>query len=181
MSSHRARDSTTIGFLGFFGSLAGANDALRGGLLATDMRGDPIELQVATPVRPNRVERAIWGDELTRHAIVKLLGAPLLKALQLQPQVVLTNRIEALETPGGFPLVHLHRGDSPLLPALPHHLALFDGRRSWLTVAQTSTDALLSHVLDILSGAHELLEPFAVFDRISRALREFAETDERYA
>lgn len=169
-----------IAFLGFE-VLLSEEGLVRGGLMVTDGRGDPLEFQVATSIRPNRVQRAIWGDGLERHAIVELLGRPLLRELQHRPQLALTNRIEALELLCDFPLAHLHHDAAPPVSDLPYGHRMFNDRRLCLTAAPHGSAGEMDRVLDLVDTLDELRDPLGAFDRICRALQALAETDDRYA
>ena len=49
----------------------------RGGILVTDEWGKRVEFRCTAPVRPNPVQRTLYGRTLLPHIAVELIGAPL--------------------------------------------------------------------------------------------------------
>lgn len=150
-----------------------------GALLVTDALGNPQELRVATPVKPNRVQRAIWGDRLIGHAICNLLGNPLLSTVELSPTAVFANRIEALEVTSPCPLAFVEPGRAAANPDVPHVVLRFDGNPAVLSVKRDGL-ASVDTTAETAARMHELLDPFEVFARIEAAMAALAESDSRY-
>ena len=76
--------------LGFLGHAAFRGDeAFRGGLLVTDGNGKPMEFRSTTPVKPNALQRTLYGGSMMPHIATELMGVPLLKSVQEKPSVVL--------------------------------------------------------------------------------------------
>lgn len=93
-----------------FVSLAGVDDdVMRGGILVTDASGKPVEFRCTSPIRPNTVQRTLYGSTLMPHIAVDLVGAPLVLAVQASPDVVLVQQEEFLPLRG--------RCEKPLLLA----------------------------------------------------------------
>jgi hypothetical protein len=82
---------------------------LRGGILVTDAHGKPLEFRCTSPIRPNAVQRTLYGSTLMPHIAVELVGAPLVKNVQTSPDVVLVQQEEFLTLRTRF--------DKPLLLA----------------------------------------------------------------
>lgn len=80
---------------------------LRGGILVTDSHGKPMEFRCTSPIRPNAVQRTLYGGTLMPHIAVELVGAPLVQAVQNSPDVVLVQQEEFLSL--------RIRSDKPLL------------------------------------------------------------------
>ena len=171
-----------IGFLGIWDDLHGGPDgSARGALLVTDKHGNPLELEVSTPVRPNRLQVAIWGDRLRPHAVGHLIATPLLNHLKKDPRIVLTNHLDALEAWSATPLVHLRRGSKPPEFDLPQ-IANVGGRDLHLSVAPTEeSQPWLKRAETVLNELDPRFDPLSAFDRIGRALDELAAVDDRYA
>ncbi len=96
--------SERIGFLGIFGSLD-SQSGLRGGVLVTDDRGIPLEIRVATPVKPWKIQRAVYGRSLALHVISELISKPLLGSLEYSPRLVLANHRYCLDAESRFPVL----------------------------------------------------------------------------
>jgi len=82
-------DTNTIR-LGFLGQMSfSKGDAFRGGILVVDGNGKPVEFRCTSPVKPNTLQRALYGNSMMPHIATELMGLPLLKTLQEKPTVVL--------------------------------------------------------------------------------------------
>jgi len=80
-----------------FVALAEVEDGvLRGGILVTDAHGKPVEFRCTSPIRPNAVQRTLYGGTLMPHIAVELVGKPLVQAVQASPDVVLVQQEEFL-------------------------------------------------------------------------------------
>jgi len=61
-----------------------------GGVLVADALGKPLEFRCTTEaVRPTKVQRTLYGESLLPCIATELIGAPLLQAVQVRPEVVL--------------------------------------------------------------------------------------------
>ena len=57
--------------------LANVEDGvLRGGILITDAHGKPLEFRCTSPIRPNAVQRTLYGSTLMPHIAVELVHCP---------------------------------------------------------------------------------------------------------
>jgi hypothetical protein len=80
-----------------FVTLAEVEDGvLRGGILVTDAHGKPVEFRCTSPIRPNAVQRTLYGATLMPHIAVELVGKPLVQAVQASPDVVLVQQEDFL-------------------------------------------------------------------------------------
>jgi hypothetical protein len=76
--------------LAFLGYMEFDNaSAYRGAILVTDEWGKPLEFRCTAPVKPNAVQRTLYGQTLMPHILVELIGLPLLQAVQEKPEVVI--------------------------------------------------------------------------------------------
>ena len=69
---------------------------LRGGILITDANGKPVEFRCTSPIRPNPVQRTLYGNTLMPHIAVELVGVPLLNSVQNSPDVLLVQQEDFL-------------------------------------------------------------------------------------
>jgi hypothetical protein len=76
-----------IAFLGYMELDSGAS--YRGAILITDDWGKPLEFRCTAPVKPNAVQRTLYGQTLLPHVLIELVGAPLLQAVQEQPEIII--------------------------------------------------------------------------------------------
>src|SRR3990172_5492533 len=63
----------------------------RGGLLVTDSRGKPLEFRCTSPIRPNQVQRILYGRTLMPYLAVQLIGVPLLSSVAEKPNIIVVN------------------------------------------------------------------------------------------
>ena len=167
VSSAVSSHDMTFGFLTVCDA---ANIGTFGGYLLVDITGRPLEFHCTAPLRVTRAQEILYGATLQRHLHGEQIGGPLLKATQLSPVAVLTDRES---------LLHARSyGASPLL-AIQEQEA--DGQESreetlWLGAIRlrphaediSKMDQLRPH-FETLSSSIELAEPF---DRIRAAIDE---------
>lgn len=98
-----------IGFLDYLDLESGA--AYRGAILITDSWGKPLEFRCTAPVRPNPVQRTLYGQRLLPHMAVELFGVPLLRNVQEKPGIVLVQNefFFDLRRHTEFPLVRIRQ------------------------------------------------------------------------
>jgi hypothetical protein len=82
-----ATSDSQVAFLGMLNLEKG--NAYRGGILVTDGWGKPIEFRCTAPVRPNTVQRTLYGQTLLPHIAVALIGVPLLRSIQEHPEFII--------------------------------------------------------------------------------------------
>jgi hypothetical protein len=84
-----SRMSTPDSRLAFLGMLYVDKGAgYRGGILVTDGGGKPVEFRCTAPVRPNPVQKTLYGQTLLPHIAVELIGLPLLRSIKEKPWLV---------------------------------------------------------------------------------------------
>jgi hypothetical protein len=82
----KASQPGKIAFLGYMEFDNGAS--YRGAILITDDWGKPLEFRCTAPVKPNPVQKTLYGQTLLPHVLVELVGAPLLQAVQERPEII---------------------------------------------------------------------------------------------
>ncbi len=65
--------------------------AVRGGALVIDESGKPLEFRCTSPIRPNAVQKMLYGRSLQPYILVELIGRPLLKGLREQFDFIVVN------------------------------------------------------------------------------------------
>lgn len=63
----------------------------RGGILVVDISGKPLEFRCTSPIRPNPVQRTLYGDSLEPYMLVELMGKELLRSVRESIDLVLVN------------------------------------------------------------------------------------------
>lgn len=72
-------------------------EQFRAALLVTNEWTEPVEFRCTSVVRPNRVQKLLWGARLTNHLITQVLGKPLLASLAEPVGLVLVRQRVLLE------------------------------------------------------------------------------------
>lgn len=91
-----------------------------GGLLVVDMSGDPKEFRCTAPVQPTMLQQMLWGENLRRHIVADLLLAPLVKAVELLPNVIIVQQRDFLHARRGvsLPIILVRRASTDPQPVL---------------------------------------------------------------
>ena len=171
-----------IGFLGFFGEPADG-EPLRGALMVTDAGGYPLEFHAATPVRPTRIQRTLYGESLERYVLSELVAAPLVESVQRKPAAIVANRLIVLDLLDDASLIFVAAADGYV--TLSHHESkLLDPAADLppVVVVQPASrgQERLDQAASLIARARENFDPLAVFDRIEATLQVLAETDDSY-
>ena len=171
-----------LGFLGFFGEPADG-EPLRGALMITDGGGYPLEFHAATPVRPTRIQRALYGDSLERFVLSELVAVPLIESVQRKPEVIVANRLTVLDLLDDASLIFIAAADGYVTPS-QHESKLLDPAAELppAVVVQPASRGWqrLDHATSLITCARENFDPLTVFDRIEATLQVLAETDDSY-
>lgn len=180
-------DSSSRGVrLGFLVYVQGQdNSSGRGALLVTDEATRPLEFRCTTPIKPNSLQRMLYGQTLRSYIAADLVGVPLLGATQEKPSVVLVREplFLKLRSKANVCMVCLRRQGEQMSVVVgedqsrtreePAILNCASGRFQPLTVTAPPDQASeLDTALDILRPIFsdaDLLEPF---DRIEKVLAE---------
>ena len=160
-------------------------EVYQGAALVTDIRCKPLEFRCTSPVRPNAVQRTLYGQTLVPHIAVDLMSLPLLNAVQKKPDLILVRDEVFIEVRSkiSYPLLHVRRQGESIKLERP-------GGRKDTSVESSILDAVSARYEPIVVTPHwdyqedlaenrdklraafayaDILEPF---DRISVALDE---------
>src|SRR5713226_6672745 len=100
----RTHEGLRLAFLSYVETEKGL--AGRGAALVTDHVTKPLEFRCTTPIKPNPVQRTLYGETLRSYIATDLVGHPLIDAIQEKPQVVIVQDLSFLD----------------LRPKIPHYL-----------------------------------------------------------
>lgn len=172
-----------IGFLAYVQDPG--NGAGRGAILVTDEGTKPLEFRCTTPIRPNPLQRMLYGDTLRSYIAADLVGEPLLEAVQEKPSIVLVREplFLKLHLKGDAEIVCVRRQGAKISEAItedngqsrsePALLNCSTGRFQPLTVTGRSEQSNgFEEALEVLRRVFsntDLLEPF---DRIEKVVAE---------
>jgi hypothetical protein len=176
--------------LGFYALLATQDGkGYVGALLITDELGKPVEFRVTYPVKPNLLQKQLYGDSLMPHIGIELCGKPLFQALTNKPSVLLISNAQFLSSLAEGFLCHvacieptdsssqpvpgfheMHKLNSPsglFQPIIIRYPQTYDQERR--DEVHALLERFFSHV--------NLIEPFY---RIRVAIKALHEQDERF-
>ena len=155
---------------GFLTVCDAANIGMFGGYLLVDITGRPLEFHCTAPLRVTRAQEILYGATLQRHLHGDQIGGPLLKATQLSPVAVLTDRESLLHARsyGASPVVAIQEQETDGQESREETLCLGAIRLRPHAEDMSKMDQLRPH-FETLSSSIELAEPF---DRIRAAIDE---------
>jgi hypothetical protein len=81
--------SKSIGFLTLHET---ENDGYLGSFLITDFKGIPIEFRCTHSIKPDAVQRTLYGEALLSHIGVELCGRPLISSAKNKPRLTLVDK-----------------------------------------------------------------------------------------
>lgn len=164
-----------IAYLARFSFESGA--AHRCGMLVVDEMGIPQEFRCTAPVRPNDVQRRLYGKSLEPYMLIEAMGKPLLREVKSPYELLIVNdpHLLNLRTASPVPVVMLQaQGElQQPHPDLDENVRTFGGASADSTLiasvfkGQTSDRDSAYRSFDYFSLNVDLLEPFA---RIGSAL-----------
>lgn len=157
----------------------------RGAALVTDHVTKPLEFRCTTPIKPNPVQRTLYGETLRSYIAVDLVGHPLIDAIQEKPRVVIVQDVSFLDLRPRIPyyLVYIgkqgeqFRGPSTNHPiqesADPGLLVCDSGKFQPLTsMTHWKHYSELPAILDILRPVFAVVDLLEPFTRIEKAVAE---------
>lgn len=97
MADESQKISRPLNFLAFLYLDEVEDGVFRGGLLATDSSGKPLEFHCTSAIRPNILQRTLYGETLHSHMAVDLTAKLLHDKLQHKPDAILVEQKEFLE------------------------------------------------------------------------------------
>ena len=102
---------TTLAFLSI--ELFDDERTFRGAALITDGETKPLEFRCTAPLRPSALQRLLYGSSLLPTASIDLIGLPLVKAIQSEPDLYIVQDRALLELRPHVekPVVLLERGE----------------------------------------------------------------------
>lgn len=88
-----AKTDDTQALLAFIGLYeTQSRDGYIGSILVTDQQGVPQEFRCTHPVKPNAIQKPLYGSALEPYIGVHLCGIPLLRSLQNTPALVIVDK-----------------------------------------------------------------------------------------
>jgi hypothetical protein len=166
--------------LGYIRIIEIAPDLFRGAILLTDLRGKPRDFRCTSAIKPNAIQRILYGGTLSEHMALDLCGLPLLKALPVQPSVLLADRSDllVLRPQTDIPMLWLRRQSEILPQSRPDvgsdaELVASEGGL-FETVLASGHAAHGEDLSENVDGVRQLarsLDPLEPFSRIEAALK----------
>lgn len=168
------------GLIGYMSIVELSKDLFRGGLLLADLRGKPRDFRCTSAIKPNAIQRVLYGGTLYEHMALDLCGLPLLNALPKIPAVLLVDRPDllALRAQNAIPLLWIRRQSEIQAPGradmggeiemVASENGLFD-----TVLASCHADHAddLPGAVDFVRQIGQVLDPLESFGRIAAALK----------
>lgn len=157
-----------------------SGDAIRGAALLTDSLTEPLEFRCTSEVRPTKLQKTLWGDRLIGHIATRLIGKPLLDALNNAPSLVVVRKPEFVELRSliDLPLIQLLREEEGSKATANcdsgSKIEPFDrdgnGEPIWITVHR-QFEADLEAARELLKDSFLAVPLFEPFERIETSLK----------
>ena len=114
-SKEQGEDKPDI-LIGYLSIAELSKDLFRGGLLLVDLKGKPQDFRCTSVIKPNAIQRALYGGTLAGHMALNLCGLPLLNALQKKPTLLVASNPDLLVLRGEIeiPMLWLRRQEAVL-------------------------------------------------------------------
>jgi hypothetical protein len=161
--------STTELQVGFL-AVVEEGGGFQGGYLVTNAWGRPLEFRFTSPVRPTRVQQALYGKTLRPYMCGEIIGKAIVQKAAAQPELILTDCqwMRDLRAEFSCPLIWLTQPD-PIEP--PNREELVARSADMVLLAHSRYTADVSIVQAVLArlAIIDLAEPFG---RIREALAE---------
>jgi hypothetical protein len=171
------------------------DDGYIGGVLVVDETGVPQEFRCTRPVKPTKVQQALYGDVLVAHISNGLVGIPLLNALVTNPVCCIVENSTLLEIANdvNLPVVHMERlgdllsvdssqSEKSKKPQKPERIDSERGGFSPISAnflhGHQSDWETIGDSLKKVFNQVDLLEPF---ERITTAINILMERDEHFS
>ena len=70
---------------------------IRGAILVTNSKTDPLEFRCTSPIRPTALQKTLWGSRLSGYIASHLIGMPLLDSVSNKSSLVVVRDASLLE------------------------------------------------------------------------------------
>jgi hypothetical protein len=156
-----------------------SKDLFRGGLLLVDLKGKPQDFRCTSVIKPNAIQRALYGGTLAGHMALNLCGLPLLDALQKKPALLVASSPDlfALREEIDIPMLWLRR-QGAVLPSsqssgeacelVASDSGLFD---TVLTSCASGHGEEFAASVEWIRQIARLIDPLEPFTRVEAALK----------
>lgn len=178
-----------LGFVSLYPTMA--EDGYMGAVLITDLKGIPQEFWCTHPVKPNTIQKPLYGDTLIPFIGVKLCAQPLLQSVRQKPSLIIVNKDYLLDvrTRDSVPVVYVRRAGDLL------EVKTNDEGVSRERVRLDSTSGKFQPVMlvsnpdygddvriakGLLDEAFVYLDPLEPFERVATALQVLSKQDSRF-
>ena len=158
-------------YLAFLEVCVVESDSCRAAVLVTDRSTDPVEFRCTSIIKPNPLQKVLWGGRLSSHLATHILGKPLIDSLTQTISLVVVRHPSLLELRPliPYPMVRIlsraEDGQCHLLdenvsaPNVPTYLRVWNNDQSDIRQAR--------EILAPTIGRVDLTEPFS---RLLKAL-----------
>lgn len=156
-----------------------SKDLFRGGLLLVDLKGMPQDFRCTSVIKPNAIQRALYGGTLAGHMVLNLCGLPLLNAIQKKPDLLVADNADLLVLRGEIeiPMLWLRR-QGAVLPSsqssgqeyelVASDAGLFD---TVLVSCAAGYGQDLGAAVEWIRQIGHLIDPLEPFNRVESALK----------
>lgn len=163
-----------------------AGDGYLGAALVLNEKGFPLEFRCTQPVKPNALQRVVFGNSLVSHIMIDLCGLPLIESLKSEIDLVVFNEEQLLEMRPliNVPAISIRKRDEGyqlsehLRSAVCQHPQFFEDEV--LILAKADFDADISLSVSIVEDMFVHFPPVEPFERLEKAVELLSSSDKRF-
>jgi len=178
--------SKSIGFLTLHET---ANNGYLGSYLITDFKGIPKEFRCTHSIKPDPLQKALYGDALLPHIGIELCGKPLIKSSKNKPTLIIVDKpfLLKLSEYSPCPVVYVRKvedGEEATddVEYGPEYVAeriepCYDGSGPMEIVKKTEKKPRITDLIRRLCSEFDITEPFK---RMARAVESLTQQSSRF-
>lgn len=178
--------SYLLGFLSLYEMPS--RDGYIGSVLVTDIQSLPLEFKCTHPIKPNIVQKTLYGNILEKYIGIKLCGIPLLKSLQNSPSLIIVNRDFLLDIRKeiNYPVTYIRREEDIVLakdegPTLKREkINVPNGRFESIIITYHPAFEDEISARDIIENILYSFDPLEPFDRMNKVIEVLRKEDKRF-
>lgn len=190
MNIDKENHEILLSFLSLFETVS--NDGYMGCILVTDIKGIPKEFRCTYPVKPNLIQKVLYGDMLLPYIGVDVCGIPLFNSLKSNPHLTFVNREFLIDVRKSIscPVAYIRRVGEAIDVELSKdfktelkqtRIDCSTGKfQPIIAVSHSDFEEDLTFARDILEKVFNYLDPLEPFTRISRAVEILGKQDKRF-
>ena len=164
--------------IGYFSIYRSDDEKYAGGILSMNEKGLPVSFKYTTPIKPNKIQKIIYGKNLKSYLASEIIGKQLINVVK-ELDMIFVNDMEVLEFIQSDKLmVHLNLTYEPLEEYLKEKegcVSSGENRSIKLTFSKEPGEDLFKKISEL----NEFFDLFEPFQRLDEALKYICSSEEK--